>query len=315
MIITLLRANFANSNIGLVNDFAVLTNLGMGLSYEGDNSVPANGAFAATIRVLDGYSLIVDSLSVTMGGVALSNADVFSINGKEISVNIPVVTGVISLVGAAKSALAGMLLNFDFTKKTLEDYVTEGIIFNKNDYAVITGTYDSNGLNFTNKDASHGYALTNPIPVAQNFTFEITVSYGDYNAELTSKKESLYYYTMFISGADDHELHDANCFTPAIFNNNPNSNIRKPGGSTLNTGANAKCIYDGQMHTYKYNYIHDRGILQSFVDGELKNEQNWTFTEGNFGYILGAHMGYSSALNYGFTAGMAVKSLKLWQEQ
>ncbi len=94
MIITLVRANFSANNIGTLDSFAVLTNLGSGLIYSGPNSVIKNAALDATITLGDNYTL--DNISILMGGVALSNAH--TVNGNTISINIASVTGIVTIV-------------------------------------------------------------------------------------------------------------------------------------------------------------------------------------------------------------------------
>lgn len=314
MIITLTKANFSSKNIGTLNSFVVLTNLSMGLNYDGPTSVMNGEAFTATITVADFYKLESASLALTMGGEPV--ADAFIVDGKTITVNIANVTGIITIKAYAKSLLDGILVNLDFTKKTIQDYVADGIIYNKDNKAVLDGTYGENGLVVTNKAGSHGYALTEPIAANQDLWMEITYATNPYDAELTSKTETLYPYTMFVSGADHEETaHSANCFTPAWFNNKPAANFRNAAGRTL-SAPKQSFVFDGTFHTYKVHYRAFDKVWDVYMDGELVGTTTtieYTDAE-HYGYVLGAHYGYSSANNYGFTGGMTIKSLKIWVE-
>lgn len=314
MIITLTKANFSSKNIGTLNSFVVLTNLSMGLNYDGPTSVMNGEAFTATITVADFYKLENASLALTMGGELI--ADAFIIDGKTITINIANVTGIITIKALAKSILDGILVNLDFTKKTIQDYIADGIIYNKDNKAVLDGVYGENGLTVTNKAGSHGYALTEPIAANQDLWMEVTYATNPFDAELTSKKENLYPYTMFVTGTD-HEgtEHTSNCFTPAWFNNNPATNFRNAAGRTLSASA-ASFIFDGIFHTYKVHYRAADKVWDLYVDGELKGTTTAIeYTDAEYyGYVLGAHYGYSSANNYGFTGGMIIKSLKIWVE-
>lgn len=314
MIITLVKANFSANNIGTLNSFVVLTNLSAGLTYDGPSFIENGSNLFATITVGEFFKLNPQSLMLTMGGVVVEDA--FTIDNKTITINVENVSGVITIAATAKSLLDGILVNLDFTKKTLADYIADGVIYNKDNRSVLDGTYSENGLSFTNKAGSVGYALTSPIAANQDLWMEITYATNPYNSELTAKTEALYPYTMFVTGTD-HEgtAHTSNCFTPAWFNNNPAVNFRNAAGRTLSS-TKQSFTFDGTFHTYKVHYRAANKVWDLYVDGELVGTTTAIeYTdEEYYGYVLGAHYGYSSANNYGFTGGMTVKSLKIWQE-
>lgn len=93
MIITLVKADFSVNNIGTLGSFAILTNLGNGCSYEGPTSVTKNSSFSGVINVNDNYTIVQDSVIVTMGGVTITDGITVSENKLEIAITS--VTGTI----------------------------------------------------------------------------------------------------------------------------------------------------------------------------------------------------------------------------
>lgn len=96
MIITLVKADFSSKNIGVLNSFAVLTNLGLGCIYNGPTSVEKNSSFNATISISNNYLLNDNGLIVTMGGNNVTNNAV--VNNNSITINIAEVTGIINII-------------------------------------------------------------------------------------------------------------------------------------------------------------------------------------------------------------------------
>lgn len=96
MIITLVKANFSANNIGTLNSFAVLTNLGLGCTYNGPSSVGKNEPLNATITIGNNYEFNNSNIIVTMGSNIISEGIV--IEDKLITINIPSVTGVITII-------------------------------------------------------------------------------------------------------------------------------------------------------------------------------------------------------------------------
>lgn len=105
MIITLVKANFSASNIGILNSFAVLTNLGLGCSYNGPSSIERNGSLNATISISNGYVLNDDGLIITMGGNAVTSG--ITVNDNTITIDISSVTGNIAITVSTKNATPG----------------------------------------------------------------------------------------------------------------------------------------------------------------------------------------------------------------
>ena len=90
MIITLIGADFSQSNIGTLSSWRITRSLGTGATYEGVTSVDKDAAFNATVTIAEGYELGTAGVTVTMGGNVISAA---TVNGNIITINIASVTG------------------------------------------------------------------------------------------------------------------------------------------------------------------------------------------------------------------------------
>ena len=119
MIITLAKANFSMKNIGTLNSFPVLTNLGAGVVYEGPSMVDKNGALTATVSALKNYKIVAGEVVVTMGGEVITEG--VTITSKSITINIPAVTGAvfISIGGEFNIANAGLELILGYANGTI----------------------------------------------------------------------------------------------------------------------------------------------------------------------------------------------------
>lgn len=118
MIITLAKANFSMKNIGTLNSFPVLTNLGAGIVYDGPSMVDKNGALTATISALQNYQIVAGEVVITMGGAVITEG--VTITSKSITINIPKVTGAIfiSIGGEFNIANAGLELILGYANGT-----------------------------------------------------------------------------------------------------------------------------------------------------------------------------------------------------
>ena len=72
MIIKLMKADFSAKNIGILGSYSVLTDLSSGLVYSGPSMVMQGMPLEATISVKDKYTLVPESVVVTMKGVAIT---------------------------------------------------------------------------------------------------------------------------------------------------------------------------------------------------------------------------------------------------
>lgn len=100
MIITLTKANFSASNIGTLSSLAILTNLDSGLVYSGPLMVNSGESLSATITPKQDYKILTNTVSISMGGVAVSNG--ISITERGISINIATVTGIILITAKSE---------------------------------------------------------------------------------------------------------------------------------------------------------------------------------------------------------------------
>ena len=129
MIITLTKANFSAKNIGMLNAFAVLTNI-LNATYDGPTSVMKGEAFNATVTMNAGYS--VQHFTVSMGGQNL--VDSYTINNGVITISIPSVSGVVTINMSAEGTVTNdIVLNLD-------DYLTyRGCIQGSDGRIIYTG--------------------------------------------------------------------------------------------------------------------------------------------------------------------------------
>lgn len=99
MIIKLMEADFSTKNIGILGSYSVLTDLSSGLVYSGPSMVMQGMPLEATISVKDKYTLIPESVVVTMKGVTITQG--VTATEENIMLNISAVTGDISIVALA----------------------------------------------------------------------------------------------------------------------------------------------------------------------------------------------------------------------
>lgn len=92
MIITLVKADFSANNIGTLSSVAIITNILNGV-YSGPSSVEKGNSFSATIALNEGFVLPTTGISITMGGIALTN--VYTVENGVVTINISEVTGII----------------------------------------------------------------------------------------------------------------------------------------------------------------------------------------------------------------------------
>lgn len=99
MIITLVKADFSAKNIGVVGNYAVLTDLSAGLEYNGPTIITYRQPLEAVISVKKKYILMPETVVVTMKGKPVVDGIVATT--ESISINIPIVNGDVSIVALA----------------------------------------------------------------------------------------------------------------------------------------------------------------------------------------------------------------------
>lgn len=221
---------------------------------------------------------------------------------------------------------AGYYLSFDFDEKTLDDYVTEGLITipatSKTDQLV----YTSRGMETTATSVGtcllNGVQLTNPMNVAQNWACEVTMTMDPYQEDFGNGGATLYPNFIFFSTAYDGTAHagythGTNCLAPAVYMNAGNFAGRLGENQGVTPSSNNKpFVDDGIEHTYKFEWHNDTLSGTIYKDGAKVQDIRWTSSDivpgGQFGYALNAHSGYSSARNFTIKKGYAIRKLKLY---
>lgn len=207
-----------------------------------------------------------------------------------------------------------VLLDLDFTKKTVKDYIDEGIL-EIGDSTIDALTYDEGGLVCNDTDLSYGLKLTQPIDVAQNWTIEITLAQVAFADSGTTATESLYPYLAILSATSNHDSHGSTCLAPCVLDNKYVASIRLGESKSTSTGVNGTFVHDGVERTYKMTFDTTTNVFEAFRDGVSIGTRTWaaatTPVTGQFGYVLGIHKGYSYAENFRPKAGFKVKNLKV----
>lgn len=211
------------------------------------------------------------------------------------------------------------ILDLDFTKHTVEDYVDAGIV--ELTYSTTDGlTYDDQGMHCTDTDLRNGLKLTNPIPVMQNWTIEMTMTLMPFAESGTSLTTVEYNNVMWFStSTPTGHTHNTNCYAPAIFVNGGTAASSRL-GDKIGTDLSVQNVYkmDGIEHTYKVTWDSETETVAYYRDGEKIGQNTWPSTlttspGGEFGYVLGAHMGYSSAKNFATQKGHIIKSFLVYE--
>ena len=212
---------------------------------------------------------------------------------------------------------AATLLDLDFTQKTVQDYISEGIV-EAGDSTIDSLTYDAGGLVCNETDLTYGLKLVNPIDVAQNWEIEIAMTIAAYADSGTEKTEAIYKNNAILSTTDTHESHGNACLAPCVFNNGYAGAARlgEQVSAALSFGSGLFAA-DGAEHTHKITFNAASCEMNWHVDGVLKATRTWDNAaapvgDGQFGYVLGVHKKYSYAANFGCCkAGYKIKRLKV----
>lgn len=209
---------------------------------------------------------------------------------------------------------ATVLLDLDFTKKTVQDYIDDGIL-EVGDSTIDALTYDESGLVCNDTDLSHGLKLTQPIDVTQNWTIEITMAEFAFADSGTTATESLYPYLAILSATSDHDSHGSTCLAPCVLDNKYVASIRLGESKSTSTGVNSTFVHDGVERTYKMTFDAATNVFEAFRDGVSVGTKTWpaatTPVSGQFGYVLGIHKGYTYASNFRPKAGFKIRNLKV----
>lgn len=222
-------------------------------------------------------------------------------------------TCVISL--AHNVAPSETLLELDFTSKTVQDYINDGVLSAEN--STISGlTYDDGGLVANDTDLTYGLKLATPISAAQIWNVETTMTIAAYADSGSTTTEAIYKNMAILSNADAHESHANTCLAPCVLNNGWQGTVRLAEGVSTAISAGITFLQDGVEHTYKFTFDATTGAYEVFVDGTSKGTKTWAIdtvpVAGDFGYVLGIHKGYTYSANYRPKAGFKIKNLKVY---
>ena len=209
---------------------------------------------------------------------------------------------------------ATALLDLDFTRKTVQDYIDEGVLEAGN--STVDGlTYDAGGLVCNDTDLTYGLKLKTPIAVDQNWNVECTMTIAAHGDSGSTTTEAIYKNMALLSNADAHESHGNACLAPCVLNNGWQGSLRLAEGNSANMYISSIFAADGQEHTYRFAFRADTGTVEMFVDGVSRGTKTWAVDTvplaGSFGYVLGIHKGYSYSGNYKPKAGYRIKSVKV----
>ena len=209
---------------------------------------------------------------------------------------------------------ATVLLDLDFTKKTVQDYIDDGVL-EAGDSTIDGLSYDESGLVCNDTDLAYGLKLTQPIDTAQNWTVEIAMTESEYADSGSTVAESVYHYLSILSATSNHESHGSTCLAPCVLDNKYVASIRLGEGKSTSTGVNGTFLHDGLEHTYKMTFDSTTNVFEAFRDEVSIGIRTWaaatTPVSGQFGYVLDIHKGYSYATNFRPKAGFKIRSLKI----
>lgn len=209
---------------------------------------------------------------------------------------------------------ATVLLDLDFTQKTVAEYIEAGIL-ELGDSTMDGLAYDEQGLVCNDTDLAYGLKLAQPIDTAQNWEIEITLTESSYANSGSTAQESVYPYLSILSSTNAHEKHGSTCLAPCVLDNKYVASIRLSEGVSTSTGVNGTFQHDGVEHTYRMIFDVATNVFEAFRDGVSVGKKTWPAAtapvSGQFGYVLGIHKGYTYSANFRPKAGFKIKSLRV----
>ena len=301
------------------NVWSVTTQLGQGLQYEGPSQVIEGDSYNATITCENGYTfetyqVITKGEDITKSVVTVdTTANILTISIAKVTDDIKIIVTSLDK-NTNNNNQFGIILDLDFTQKTIEDYIVEGILTLPSTSTTDGLSYTDQGLAGNDKALMNGLKLTNPIHVDTNWEFEISMSIEAYENSESSKTEALYPHLIFLSTTDTHAIHQSNCLAPSLFMTNWDCGARL--GEQTGQQITVKSLFlgDGKIHTYKIRMnttTYEVTYYRDDIEFARRTWNNTSQTLGQyFGYILGAHKGYPSAQNFTLKSGFIIKSMK-----
>ena len=209
---------------------------------------------------------------------------------------------------------ATVLLDLDFTQKTVAEYIDAGVL-SIDDSTIASLAYGDNGLECNDTDLTYGLKLTEPIDVNQNWCVETTLTIPEFANSGSTATEAVYPHLSLLSSTSDHATHGNACLAPCVLDNKYVASIRLAEGISTSTGVNGVFLHDGKEHSYKMTYNAETRVFEAFRDEVSIGTKTWPGetapVSGAFGYVLGIHKGYSYSANFRPKAGFKIRSLKV----
>ena len=140
MIITLMGADFSESNIGTLSSWIISRVLGDGATYNGPSYVDKDAALSATVTLDEGYEIGSAGITVTMGGTALDES-YYSVVDNVITFTIASVTGSVVIKVPTLNTNTGeedVIPNYIFTINPTPTSAT--VTLTATGYSTVSGT-------------------------------------------------------------------------------------------------------------------------------------------------------------------------------
>ena len=141
---------------------------------------------------------------------------------------------------------------------------------------------------------------------------EVTLTIDPWT-DASGTTETLYPNFIFVSASADEDghTHGSNCLAPAVYISNNGFSGRLGLNESATVNHSGAFDDDGVEHTYRWEYDKDTQTSTLYKDGaKLSTKVN--AASGKFGYLLGAHSGYSSARNFNIKPGYHIKTFKFY---
>lgn len=279
MIITLVKANFSANNIGVLNNFSILTNLGLGCTYNGPSSIKKNDSLTATISISNGYVLNDNGLIITMSGNLITDGIVIEDN--LITINIPEVTGTIIITALTynnsvnppseensiltqHSAATGFYLNSEskFCAEPSSSMVVYQVQPNTTYYLSVekkpTGIPSNANLIFAPVKSLNNFVVNGSPDWATGYDARIvemsTNGMGVYNYQFTTPSDCMYILLSSHQSGASHTISTKAISKPEVDNDVPWTKIV----SGVYLGPNAKFVTEASSQVLCYAVAPDK---------------------------------------------------------
>lgn len=217
-----------------------------------------------------------------------------------------------------------MLLDLDFTEKTLNDYISDGVLENDESLTTLAGiTYDAEGMHTSDNGLLRGIKIVNAIPVNSNWTVETEMKLNtDYETAGSASALNFNHFCLIGTAATSEtegHVHGSNCHCPDILCTTADPATGGAAQIQLGDSGGLRCstpgffTFDNQFHTYKFVMDAATLTLTLYRDGtKIATQKHSNGLSGSFGRLFGVHNGYSSAKNFAVGTGHTFKTIKVY---